>query len=135
MIACVPACDVQSICCASSSQQLTVMHMHASSTQGPGVADQLLDGTGYALLLTQGPEPRTAATLDVYGTVRLMKSWSNCRIAMTTLMMRRRREEEEEVMAVVVLEEEGLAPCLEVTPASGSSGSGRWQCAGDRYLG
>jgi hypothetical protein len=37
--------------------------------QGPGVADQLLDGTGYALLLTSGTQPITAATLDVYGTV------------------------------------------------------------------
>lgn len=38
--------------------------------QGPGVADQLLESNGYALLLTSGGAPVTAATLDVYGTVR-----------------------------------------------------------------
>ncbi len=33
------------------------------------MADQLLESTGYAVLLKSGSQPVTAATLDVYGTV------------------------------------------------------------------
>ncbi|KIY99367.1 hypothetical protein MNEG_8595 [Monoraphidium neglectum] len=52
----------------AKKQQLHALLEVLAPEYGPGVADQLLDGTGYALLLTSGTQPITAATLDVYGT-------------------------------------------------------------------
>ncbi|GBF91732.1 hypothetical protein Rsub_04036 [Raphidocelis subcapitata] len=49
-------------------QQLQDLVEVLAPEYGPDVADRLLDGGGYALLLRSGGAPVSAATVDVYGT-------------------------------------------------------------------